>query len=66
MKSILKNTKVKENDLTKEVSSNNMKIYLHLALELLPERLYIEGYRIVLGKFIKAARTIDSIGVIAQ
>ena len=55
VKSILKNTKVKEVDLTKELSTNEMKTYLHLALELPPKRLYIEGCRMMLGKFIKVA-----------
>jgi hypothetical protein len=49
----------------KEVSNNDRKTYLCLVLELPPEKSYIKGYRIVLGKFVKAACTADSIEVIA-
>ena len=61
MKSILKNAKVKKANLTKEVLNNNKKTYSCLALELLPERLYIEGYRTVLDKFARAVCAIDLI-----
>ena len=66
MKSILKNTKAKEVNLMKEVSSNNRKTYLYLVLELPPKRLYIERYRIVLGKSMEVVHTADLIVVIAQ
>ena len=62
----MKNNTVKEVDLVKEVSNNNRKIYLHLVLELAPKRLHIEGCRIVLGKFVKAAWFADLVVVIAQ
>jgi len=57
---------IKKVNLTKEVLKNNRKTYLYLVLELLPKRLCIEGYRIVLGKFLKAEYTSDLIAVIAQ
>ena len=66
MKSILKNTKAKEVNLAKEVSNNDIKTYLHLVLELPPERLHIEGYRIVLGRFAQVAKSTDPTVVIAQ
>ena len=66
MTSTLKNTKVKKVNLIKEVSNNNRKTNLYLALKLPPERLYIKGYRRVLGKFVKAVCTADPIVVIAQ
>ena len=50
----------------KEVSSNNRKTYLYLVLELPPKRLYIERYRIVLGKSMEVVHTADLIVVIAQ
>ena len=66
MKSILKSSKTKEVELIKVVLSNNKKTYLYLVLELPPKRLYIEGYRIVLKKFVKAVRFTDPIAVIVQ
>ena len=65
MKLILKNTKAKKVNFMKEVSSNNMKTYLYLALDLPPKILYIKGCRIVLEKFAKAVCTADLIVVIA-
>ena len=62
----MKNNKVKEANLAKEVSNNNRKTYLYLVLELPPKRLWIEGYRIVLGKFAKAAQSADPTAVVVQ
>ena len=64
MKSILKNSKAKIANLMKEVLNNDRKTYL--VLELSPKRLYIEGCRIVLSKFVKAVYTVDLTIVIAQ
>ena len=66
MKSILRNTKAKEVNLMKEVSSNDRKTYLYLVLELPPKRLHIKRCRIVLGKSIEVVHTADLIVVIAQ
>ena len=62
----MKNNKVKEVDLAKEVSNNDRKSYLYLVLELPPEKLCIEGYMTVLGKFIKVACSKDLIVVISM
>ena len=56
----------KEVDLIKAVSSNDKKTYSYLVLELSPERLCIEGHRIVLRKFAKVVWSADLIAMIAQ
>ena len=60
----MKNNKAKKVDLIKEVLNNDRKIYLYSLLELAPERLHVERYRIVLGKFVKAVWSIDLKAVI--